>query len=185
MITGLTTVQEIRRLATNVSQVVVLSHSKPFLCRIWEGADPTMRVALHVVRDGNGSTIEPWNVDDDSITEHDRRHAALRDYLVNGGQNEREIARSIRPLLEAFFRVACPEHFPPGTLLGPFRGLCEHRVNTAQQILSAQDIEELRDIVEYSNRFHHDTNAAWETEIINSTQLTGFVTRALTFARRP
>jgi wobble nucleotide-excising tRNase len=180
----LTTVQEIRRLATSVSQVVVLYHSKPFLCRIWEGADPTMRVALHVIRDGNGSTIEPWNVDDDSITEHDRRHAVLRDYLVNGGQNEREIARSIRPLLEAFFRVACPEHFPPGTLLGPFRGLCEQRVGTVNQILNAQDIEELRNIVEYANRFHHDTNPAWETEVINSTQLTGFVTRALTFAMR-
>lgn len=181
---SLTTVQEVRSLATRVSQVVALSHSKPFLCRIWEGADATTSVALHVVRDGNGSTIEPWNVDQDSITEHDRRHSALREYMVNGGQNEREIAISIRPLLEAFFRVACPENFPPGTLLGPFRGLCERRVNTAQQILNAQDIQELRNIVEYANRFHHDTNPAWETEVVNTVELTGFVTRALSFAKR-
>ena len=181
---SLVTVQEVRRLAGRVSQVVVLSHNKPFLCRIWEGADPTMRVALHVVRDGNGSTIEPWNVNEDSITEHDRRHSVLREYLASGGQNEREIARSIRPLLEAFFRVACPEYFPAGSLLGPFRTLCEQQVNTAQQILTEQDIEELRDIVEYTNRFHHDTNQSWETEVINGGQLTGFVTRALAFAKR-
>lgn len=181
---SLTTVQEVRRLATRVSQVVVLSHTKPFLCRIWEGVDPTIRLALHVLRDGNGSTIEPWNVDEDSITEHDRRHAALREYLASGGQIEREIARSIRPLLEAFFRVACPENFPPGTLLGRFRGLCDQRVNTVQQILSEQDIEELRNIVEYANRFHHDTNPGWETEVINNGQLTGFVARALAFAKR-
>ena len=143
-----------------------------------------MRVALHVVRDGNGSTIEPWNVNEDSITEHDRRHSVLREYLASGGQNEREIARSIRPLLEAFFRVACPEYFPAGSLLGPFRTLCEQQVNTAQQILTEQDIEELRDIVEYTNRFHHDTNQSWETEVINGGQLTGFVTRALAFAKR-
>lgn len=181
---SLTTVQVVRNLATRVSQVVALSHSKSFLCRIWEGADATTRVALHVVRDGNGSTIEPWNVDQDSITEHDRRHSALREYMANGGQNERGIAISIRPLLEAFFRVACPESFPPGTLLGPFRGLCEQRVNTEQQILNSQDIQELRNIVEYANRFHHDTNPAWETEVVNGVELTGFVTRALVFAKR-
>ena len=182
---SLTTVQELRRLSTRVSQVVVLSHSKPFLCRIWEGADPTTRVALYVVRDGNGSTVETWNVDYDSITEHDRRNANLRDYLANGIGNEREIARSLRPHVEAFFRVACPEHFPPGTLLGPFRGLCDQRVNTAHQVLNAQDIQELRDIVEYANRFHHDTNPAWETEVVNAVEVTGFVTRVLTFVKRP
>jgi wobble nucleotide-excising tRNase len=32
----LTTVQEIRRLAQRAAQVIVLSHSKSFLCRIWE-----------------------------------------------------------------------------------------------------------------------------------------------------
>lgn len=187
---SLTTVQEIRRLSTRVAQVIVLSHSKPFLCRIWEGAAPTSRtapdprVALHVVRDGNGSTIASWNVDYDSITEHDRRNAALRDYMANGAGNHREIAQSLRPHVEAFFRVACPEHFPPGTLLGPFRGLCDLRINTAQQILNAADIQELRDIVEYANRFHHDTNAAWETEAVNAGELTGFVTRVLTFVKR-
>jgi len=182
---SLTTVQEIRRLSDRAAQVIVLSHSKPFLCRIWEGADPTSRVALHVVRDGNGSTIETWNVDHDSVTEHDRRNTALRGYLANGAANDREIARSLRPHVEAFIRVACPEHFPPGKLLGPFRGLCEQRVDTAQQILNAADIQELRDIVEYANRFHHDTNPAWETEAVNASELTGFVTRVLAFVKRP
>lgn len=188
---SLTTVQEIRRLSTRVAQVIVLSHSKPFLCQIWEGAAPASRtapdprVALHVVRDGNGSTIDLWNVDNDSITEHDRRDAALRNYITNGAGNDREIAQSLRPHVEAFFRVACPEHFPPGTLLGPFRGVCDQRVNTPQQILNATDIQELRDIVEYANRFHHDTNPAWQTEVVNSAALTGFVARVLAFVKRP
>jgi wobble nucleotide-excising tRNase len=181
---SLTTVQEIQRLARQAAQVIVLSHTKPFLCRIWEGADAASRVALHITRDGNGSTIETWNVDQDSLTQHDRRHDALRTYLANGGQNEREIAHSIRPLVEAFLRVAYPEHFPPGTLLGQFRNLCQQRVNTAQEILNAQDIQELRDIVEYANRFHHDTNPAWGNELINAMELAGFANRAVIFARR-
>jgi len=182
---SLTTVQEIRRLSIRVAQVIVLSHSKPFLCRIWEGADAATRVALHVGRDGNGSTIASWHVDYDSITEHDRRNTTLRDYAANGIGSDREIAPSLRLHVEAFFRVACPEHFPPGTLLGPFRRLCDRSVNTPQQILNATDIQELQDIVEYANRFHHDTNPAWETEVINSGELTGFVTRVLAFVKRP
>jgi wobble nucleotide-excising tRNase len=181
---ALTTVQEIRRLTARAGQVVVLSHNKPFLCRIWEGADPPMRAAVQVARDGAGSTLRAWDVNQDCITEHDRRHAMLREYLVTSAPNNRDVARAIRPTLEAFLRVAYPEHFPPGTLLGPFRNLCDQRVGTPQQILHVSDTQELRDLLEYANRFHHDTNPAWETEAINDGELVGFVRRALTFAKR-
>lgn len=181
---SLTTVQEVRRLAQETSQVLVLSHSKVFLCRLWEGADRIDRSSMQVARDGAGSTIATWDVEQDCVTEHDRRHAVLRDYLANGNGNTREVARSIRPLLEAFLRVALPEHFPPGTLLGPFRNICEQRLLAGQPILPHDELRELRDVVEYSNRFHHETNLAWETERINDGELRGFVERALRFARK-
>jgi len=181
---SLTTVQETRRLAERAGQVIVLSHNKLFLCRIWEGADPTWRTALEVARDGEGSTIRTWDVDQDSVTEHDRRHAMLRAYLADGTPNSREVARAIRPVLEAFLRVACPEHFPPGTLLGPFHRLCAERVGSDREILDNPMTEELGDLKEYANRFHHDTNPAWGTEAINDGELRGFVERALRFARR-
>lgn len=181
---ALTTVQEVRRLVGRASQVIVLSHNKPFLCRIWEGTDRTLRAAIAIVRDGAGSTLRAWDVDQDCITEHDRRHALLRDYQQSGAGDKREVACAIRPLLEAFLRVACPEHFRPGTLLGPFRGLCEQRAGTPQEVLSQNNVQELRDLVEYANRFHHDTNPAWETENINDGELGGFVTRVLRFATR-
>ena len=178
---SLTTVQEIRRLANSVSQVVVLSHSKSFLCTIWEGAAPATSVALKVVRDGNGSTIEPWDVSRDCVTEHDRRHEILRDYVRHGNGNEQDIARSLRPMLEAFLRVACPEHFPPSSMLGPFRNICEQRINTPQQILSPADTQELHDLIEYTNQFHHEN---WQTVVINNVELTGFARRTLAFITR-
>ena len=181
---SLTTVQAIRRLARRTAQVIVLSHHKPFLCCIWEGADSTTRAALQVARDVVGSTIRTWDVAQDCITEHDRRHALLRAYLVDSTSNDRQVAEAIRPVLEAFLRVAYPEHFPPGKLLGVFRSLCDQRLNTSDQILDADDIRELRDLVEYANKFHHDTNPAWQSETINDQELLGFVQRALTFARR-
>jgi wobble nucleotide-excising tRNase len=181
---SLTTVQEVRRLSERAGQVIVLSHDKRFLGRIWNGADPTARVALEIARDGTGSTLRRWDVDQDSVTEHDRRHARLQEYVTSGEGEPREVARAIRPHLEAFLRVACPEHFPPRTLLGPFLGVCRQRVGQAGEVLNAAATQELGELVEYVNRFHHDTNPAWETEAINHTELRSFVERALDFARR-
>lgn len=180
----LTTVQELRRLALRVRQVIVLSHSKPLLCSLWEGTDQTQRAALQVVRDTVGSTIKAWDVNQDCITEHDRRHMSLREYLKNNTGNPREVAQAIRPTLEAFLRVACPEHFPPETLLGNFRHMCRQRACTTQEILNTQATQELHDLVEYANKFHHDTNPAWETVTINDGELQGFVRRTLEFAKR-
>ena len=187
---SLTTVQEIRRLVGVAGQVVVLSHNKSLLCGLWEGTDSTLRSALEVVRDADGSTLSGWNVEQDSITEHDRRHALLRDYLTQGTGNRtqgtgnrRDVAEAIRPVLEAFLRVASPEYFTPGTLLGQFCGLCEQRLGTAREILPRHVIQELRDLTEYGNRYHHDTNSAWQTAIVNDGELSGFVGRTLDFAR--
>ncbi len=80
----LTTVQEIRRLSQRARQVIVLSHSKPFLCRMWENSETSTRCAVQVLRDNTGSNIAVWNVSADCITEYDRRHAELREYAANG-----------------------------------------------------------------------------------------------------
>lgn len=179
-----TTVQEVRQLSERAGQVIVLSHDKRFLCRIWNGADPTTRVALEIARDGTGSTLRAWDVAQDSITEHDRRHSRLREFVESGTGDRRETARAIRPHLEAFLRVACPEQFPPGTLLGPFLGICRQRIGQSNQILDQATSQELGELTEYANRFHHDTNPAWETETINDAELRSFVERTLAFARR-
>lgn len=181
---SLTTVQEVRRLSERAGQVIVLSHDKRFLCRVWNGADSTARLALEIARDGAGSTLRPWDVEQDSVTEHDRRHGRLRAYVASGDGDQREVAKSIRLHLEAFLRVARPEHLPPGTLLGLFLRRCRQSVGQGGEILDAATTRELGELVEYANRFHHDTNPAWETEAINDAELRNFVERALAFARR-
>ncbi len=179
----LATTQELRRLGQRAEQLVILSHSKPFLCRIWDAMDRQMRTTLKLERDVSGSTIALWSVEADSITEHDRRHTLLSSYLQNGPRdNQLEVARSLRPHMEAYLRVSCPEHFPPGTVLGPFHGLCEAWCGRPNEILSRQQTDELLDIKEFANRYHHDTNQVWETEIINDAELASFVTRTLQFA---
>ncbi len=181
---SLATVNEVRRLAQRAGQVIVLSHTKKFLARLWEGVKGKMCTAVQIVRDGQGSTLEPWNVSDDAITEYDRRYALLRKYLDEGKGDLRFVAESVRPLLEAYMRVARSAEFTPGDLLGPFLSICDQRLGTPNAIFDPSTITELREIVEYANRFHHDTNPAWETETINDGELQGFVKRALAFVRR-
>ena len=182
---SLTTVQEMQRLYGRVSQMLVLSHSKPFLCAIWESADKVTRSATRIVRDGAGSTLAVWDVRQDCITEHDRRHEQVREYIRAGNPaTERAVAVALRPILEAFMRVAYPADFPPDALLGPFIGICQQRHGAANQILTLNDTNELRALLDYANRFHHDSNPAWETAAINDQELVGFATRTLRFASR-
>lgn len=182
---SLTTAQELRRLVDRVGQVVVLSHSRPFLCSVWEKADRVSRAAIKVIRNNDGSDLIAWNVQQDSVTDHDKRYAKVVAYIAsNNTTDEREVAAALRFILEAFVRVAYPQQFPPDSLLGPFLGLCKQRLGNANEVLNAQDIAELQDLLEYANKFHHDTNAAYQTEVINDQQLQHFCQRTLAFARR-
>ena len=182
---ALKTKQEMRKLYTQVSQMIVLSHSKPFLCALWEGADTNTRSAIRISRTAVGSELAEWDVRNDSITEHDKRHERITRYLqVSDPAKERTIAQDLRPVLEAFMRVAYPSSFPPGTLLGPFIGECQQRHGVANEILSLNDTNELRALLDYANRFYHDTNPAWATEVINDIELVDFAERTLLFASR-
>lgn len=180
------TAQEIRELEGRTMQTIVLSHSKQLLCAIWQHADHSRCTALVVRRSPSGSTITSWDIHEETITEYDRRHALLRDYDRGTSSDARQVAQSLRPVLEGFLRVACPEYYVPGTHLGTFVERARQSLNDPSPILSTQDLTELEQIKEYANRFHHDTNPAWDTEVanINETQLRGFMQRVLAFACR-
>lgn len=180
------TVQEVRRLGGRVAQLILLSHDKSFLGRVWEGIgrDSTICRPLRIRRAGQASVMEDWEISADSVTEHDRNHLLLRDYLRNGpSADSRPVAVALRPVLEGFVRVVFPEHCPPRPrAFSDFMGVCRQRVNTANEILDAQDLAELSELVDYGNLFHHETNAAWETVAINDAELHAYVARVLEFA---
>jgi len=180
----LTTVQEVRQLSAQVNQVIVLSHTKPFLCQIWQGADPTIRSAMIVTREAAGSGLAVWDVSADAETEYDRNHRVLREFL--GGQGDRRVvATAVRPVLEGFLRVAVPEHYLPGTMIGRFiNDRVRPALGSPNQIFDLAVTTELQSLVEYANQFHHDTNPAWMTQAINDGELQGFVGRTLAFVKR-
>ena len=158
---SLTTMEVIRELYDQVRQIIVLSHSKPFLCGLWSSADKNGRSSARIARASPGSTIIAWDVSAHAVTEHDRRHKLVGDYLYAADHTkEREVASALRHILESYMRVACPAHCPPERLLGNFLLECERKLGGQDEILSEANVKELKQLLVYGNRFHHDTNAA-------------------------
>lgn len=177
---SLVTVQAVREMMLRVKQTIVLSHNKRFLCSILsDGKNLDISTTLEIAPNGNESTIRHWNASKDSITEHDQRYFLLQNYFNYHSGPKREVASAIRLYLEGYFRVVCPGQFPPGTLLGHFINKCWQRVNCKDEIMDEQTLLTLDNVREYANRFHHDTNSAWETELIDPTELWGFVKQTL------
>jgi len=183
----LSTVKEVLGLRSVVKQVIVMSHSKPFLLSVWDDTrknDP--RSAMKVERDVNDtSTLSAWDVTREAVTAHDKRAELVQSYIVSPiGHDERQVATGLRPMLEAFLRVAYPEWFPAGTMLGEFIMKARRALGTADQRMSRTDIDELETLKDYGNLFHHDTNAAYQTQAINDAQLLDFAQRTVAFTRR-
>jgi len=183
---SVTTAQELRPLGLRVSQLIILSHDKSFLCRVWQHIDKTRCTPIKIERVATGSSIAVWDVSNDSVTEHDRNHALLRSYLRNGPTgNSREVAQTLRPVLEGFLRVAYPEYFPPEPgILGRFTRLCRQKCNANDAILDPQDTQELENLAEYAHLFHHETNPAGVPTSVSDGELRGFVVRVLRFSAR-
>jgi len=182
----LTTAQEIRSLSNQVAQVILLSHSKKTLCSVWQHVDRQNSSALAVVPDANGSTFTSWDVREESITEYDRQHELLRNYVAGNERNIRKVAIGLRYVLEGYLRVVFTEHFSPGSMIGQFIGHARNLARNGNIILSEQLVNELESITEYANKYHHNTNPSWDVAInnINETELRGFVERTLDFTKK-
>lgn len=182
---SLTTMEVMREIYSKVQQIIVLSHDKSFLCDLWASADKNSRSSARIARGKPGSTITEWDVSADAVTDHDRRHKLVRDYLEAADHTkEREVAAALRHILERYMRVACPAYFPPERSLGNFLKECEQKLGEPEEILSEANVRELRKLLTYANRFHHDTNPAWQTVAINDAELVGYARRTLNFASR-
>ena len=183
---SLATVQKVRELSRQAKQNIVLSHDKRFLCGILSGMNRQEEyTTLEITSNGNESTIRNWDATRDSITEHDQRYFLLQEYAATQAGATRDVAAAIRFYLEGYLRAVCPGQYPPGKLLGQFAQECRQKLGGSDEVINPKTIEELEDILEYANRFHHGTNPAWQSASINLIELLGFVKRTLSLAGPP
>ena len=183
---ALSTVQEIRGLLGRAEQVIVLSHSRGFLVRIWDQADKEHTSTMQIRPTGpEASKFEVWNAEAAALTEYDRLHKLLREYSDESTGDPEKVAPALRVVLEAFLRVAFAEHLLPGKILKDFFSIAKQRKEDGAPIISDGALDELNKLREYANQFHHDTSKNWQGNLsnVNETELKGFSERIIQFTR--
>ena len=183
---ALSTVQEIRGLLGRAEQVIVLSHSRGFLVRIWEQTDKEHTSTMQIRPTGQeASNFEVWNAEAAALTEYDRLHKLLREYSYKSTGDPEKVAPALRVVLEAFLRVAFAEHLPPGKMLKDFFSIAQQRKADGASIISDGALDGLNNLREYANQFHHDTSKNWQGNLsnVNEIELKGFSKRVIQFTR--
>ncbi len=179
------TAQEISKLEGKCRQLIVLSHSRPLLCQLWERADKDTTATLEICDAGtDGSTIARWNIEAVAATEFDRLYRLVENYAEDSQGDPHHVAPALRILLESFLRVGFVTHFPPGWQLGRFIDRAKQLLAEGKPILSEDAIQELADLNEYARLFHHSTRqTGWLEALanVNTQALRGYARRVLRF----
>lgn len=173
------TKQLICRLAQKAKQVIVMSHDPRFLKIIWDDSDKAVTKALQLCRLGQNSTITMWDIERETREEYHQNHSILREYCNSGLGDKVNVARTIRPLLEQYFRFNFPWQFSETEWLGDFIKKIREAQNGSPLISAQPILDELYAVNDYSKRYHHNTNPAYEKEPIDDTELQSYSKRAL------
>lgn len=175
------TQQQVLSLAERCKQVIVLSHDIQFSRNIFNGIQGDI-CTLIIRRKGFDSIIETWDLEKETRGPYFKNYDVIHEYINSGPQDEnhlREVARSIRPLLEGYYRIKFPKDFGNKDWLGDFLKKIK-RAGPGEPLLSMTDkYEELNSINEYSKKYHHDQNPGADLEPINDRELTSFAKRTL------
>ena len=170
---------------SSCAQLIVLSHNKTFLLKLWDEVIKRRFkndcAAVNIIRDGDDSTFEKWDINDARRTEHDRRHELFFAYLQNTPVDLKPTAMELRPHLESYLRVAHPGDFKPSEMIGNFLSRVKPRIGTNNEVLNQAQFDGVNQLTNFGNRFQHDTNANLDTENVTDRELRGYVKRTLRF----
>ncbi len=139
-----TTAQRITSLVKKSAQVIVLSHNRGFLGRIWKVAsNKGSLTALKLSHIESGSELRAWDIENEAFNDHDIYHTKLKDFLHSPGDFDvMEIGPCIRPYLEGYLRtVYGPPSVNPGFSLGSgFINVCRTKLAAGSPIIKDANV---------------------------------------------
>ena len=171
------TVHEITKVAQNCAQVIVLSHDATFLKQVWDKAPAAERVALFLAdHRSRGSKI----VLGDLERACEGRTAVdiddLQTYLATGAGVLLDLIRKMRVVLEPHCWTTYPASFHENDWLGEMI----RKIREGGDQHPAKDLyDELDQINDYNAQYHHGEKADGMPDIIDPTELSGYVRRTL------
>jgi wobble nucleotide-excising tRNase len=174
------TQQAIVSLTRRARQVVLLSHNAQFLRSVWDNVPDNESRTLYLGRNGRRSSIQEWDIAIATQSDYFRDYFTLDDYAASGScEDPRNIARSIRPVLEGYLRVRYPKDFKSNEWLGGFIQKIRKAPNESPLQHLVQKLDDLSAVNEYSAKYHHQSNPAADSEPLNEAELQAFVKRVL------
>lgn len=177
------TKQEILKIADKSDQCIIMSHDKYFLRSIWDKIPKEFVKSLQIVRSTtNGSQIKEWDIVPDTRGEYFDDFYNLLEFTgeeSSTSEDLKNIARSIRPVLEGYLRIKYPKFLPVNKWLGDFIKEVKKDENTELESFRDTHLENLEDINDYSCKYHHKTNPSSNRERINGTELKTYIERAM------
>ncbi len=171
------TQHEIRRLAKEAAQVVVLSHDKRFLKRVWDGLERGVARTLQFSEFGD-TTVTEWDIE--SVQdEYIKTYTALWLYCNRSEGNPQLVVRTIRPLLEGYLRMKLPKEFKEKEWLGDYVAQIRDADLSSAVGQAKPILDELEALNDYSKRHHHPAGAEASDEPVDAQEVLAFGKRAL------
>ena len=171
----------IRTLAEKAEQVIVLSHDPQFLKIIWDQLSSSNMKTLQLSKVGNSVAITEWDIKEETKNLYFKQHDSLMAFIYDGiGENDLlSIARKIRPVIEGWLRYRYPNQFTPKEWLGDMTKKIQEAGDDQPLSHSKDSFDDLYDIKEYTNKYHHNQINPSDNEPIDQTELEGYVKRTL------
>lgn len=169
------TKQEVLRLSERASQVIILSHDINFLASFWLDSKVKSPSLIEVKKiSAFVSELRAWDIARDYDSEYIKNYKMLHLYLGGDVISEREVASSIRVVLEEYFRQKFPFDFSKKEWLGDFLRKVRECGEGHNLFEMKRFLDELSLICEYASPFHH----APQPEIIED-ELISYVKRTI------
>lgn len=165
-------------------QVIVLTHDLAFAGLISNKHVGEEKSALAIkYNPALGSSIGIWEINKDLRSEYLKHYFLISDYTNGTSVNEKEVAFSLRLLLEGNLRLRFPKHFDESKWLGSYVEMIENSSNTDDYFGLKNSLVELKDLKDYSKKFHHIENNT-PTQHIEPNELFAYSNRVLAFVTK-
>jgi wobble nucleotide-excising tRNase len=148
---------QIRRLADDARQVIVLSHDPRFLHLIEKDADPNICSAFQLILESDSeAAVKQWSSVDELKSNYMRQAERIRHFASTGqflsDTSAESLIKDLRPFLEDFIKLRFPGRFDELKMLDAM--VDEIEAGGAADPLF-KDVSNLRALNEYTRANHH------------------------------
>jgi len=168
-----TTIYKLIEFGMQAAQLFVLTHNLIFGHEFWKNAKHATSVndiqCSKIENILNSSCLVNYDIDAENLKSVFKDVLAVRDYLISGCLS-----------LESYFRLKFFDILTDNDWLGGFIDRVRTSADTTDRFYRLRDsLPEMKEINDYSKRFHHSFNNNYDNEPVNDAELRNFCQRTL------